>query len=218
MERRGGKRRFRRFQAHFWRRGSDVHSVGFTTNISDTGLFVATNRPLGKGTRIRVEVGAEVKGVIFEAEVVHAFSAELGLQGMRKSGMGVRFLSVADLVAELFPEVESTAAARKDAAGEEGVFPVIFSHRDILLETFERDIKIGALFVPTLKPKEVGEHVIVELSVADGDSQPLRMTAKVVQCFEPTPSIDGLQISLIPGMGVVLSEYDIERIQKWILQ
>ena len=124
--------------------------------------------------------------------------------------MTERRLSVSDLARETG---FGRAVDDRDLELPGGVFPVTFSHRDILLETFERDIKIGALFVPTLKPKAVDEYVTVELSVADGDSQPLRITAKVVQCFEPTPSPDSLQISLIPGMGVVLNDHDIGRIR-----
>jgi hypothetical protein len=51
--RRRAIRRPRRVQVHFWRQGDPTAYVGYTANISLTGMFIATNSPVSSGSRIR---------------------------------------------------------------------------------------------------------------------------------------------------------------------
>jgi Tfp pilus assembly protein PilZ len=103
MSRRRATRRARRVQVHFWKRGEPTAYVGYTTNISMTGMFVATNSPMPSGTRIRVEVIDRDRGFMIEGVVAHARKVRSELAAITQSGMGVRFLSVEELVRELIP-------------------------------------------------------------------------------------------------------------------
>jgi Tfp pilus assembly protein PilZ len=103
MSRRRAARRARRVQIHFWRQGEPTPYVGYTTNISMTGMFVATNSPVAPGTRIRAEVVDRDRGFMVEGVVAHARKVRAELARVTQSGMGVRFLSVEELVRELIP-------------------------------------------------------------------------------------------------------------------
>lgn len=78
--------------------------MGYTTNISMTGMFIATNSPMAGGSRIRIEVNADRdRGFMVEGVVAHARKVRGELMRVTQSGMGVRFLTVEELVRELFP-------------------------------------------------------------------------------------------------------------------
>lgn len=103
MSRRRAVRRPRRVQVQFWRHGEPTAYVGYTTNISMTGMFIATNSPMPSGARIRVEVVDRDRGFMVEGVVAHARKMRSDLARLSQSGMGVRFLSVEELVRELMP-------------------------------------------------------------------------------------------------------------------
>ena len=103
MTRRRSLRRHRRLQVHFWRRGDPQAYVGYTTNISLTGMFLATNSPQPPGTRLRVEVTDGARGFVVEGVVAHARKVRSDMVRMSQPGMGVRFLPVEELVRELVP-------------------------------------------------------------------------------------------------------------------
>lgn len=103
MSRRRAVRRARRVQVHFWKKGEPTSYTGYTTNISMTGMFIATNSPVPQGSRIRVEVVDQDRGFMVEGVVAHARKMRSDLARISQSGMGVRFLSVEELVRELIP-------------------------------------------------------------------------------------------------------------------
>lgn len=101
--RRRAVRRPRRVQVHFWRQGDPAAYIGYTTNISLTGMFIATNSPLSSGARVRIEVVDRDRGFMVEGVVAHARKSPPELARLNQSGMGVRFLTVEELVRELMP-------------------------------------------------------------------------------------------------------------------
>jgi hypothetical protein len=103
MTRRRSVRKPRRVQVQFWRRGEAQASPGYTTNISTTGMFLATTSPQPPGTRLRIEVMDGSHGFIVEGLVVHARKVRGDMMRITHPGMGIRFLSVAELVRELIP-------------------------------------------------------------------------------------------------------------------
>ncbi|HEV2851990.1 MAG TPA: PilZ domain-containing protein [Thermoanaerobaculia bacterium] len=103
MSRRRAVRRPRRVQVHFWKQGEPTSYVGYTTNISMTGMFIATNSPMPPASRIRIEVIDRDRGFMVEGIVAHARKIRGELARVSQSGMGVRFLSVEELVRELIP-------------------------------------------------------------------------------------------------------------------
>ncbi len=86
----------RRFQVRFRPIGGSESHVGYTANISQTGMFVATIRPLQPGTELDVEVSDKKRSLRLDAVVVHARKVPPMWQLLRHSGMGVRFLEAAE--------------------------------------------------------------------------------------------------------------------------
>ena len=103
MSRRRSTRRPRRVPVTFWKRGEDHGTAGYTTNISNTGMFVGTGNPLPPGARVRVEVLDRDHGFVIEGVVAHARRIRGDMSRIAQSGMGVRFLGVEELVRELIP-------------------------------------------------------------------------------------------------------------------
>ena len=90
---------------NFWKQGEPTSYIGYTTNISMTGMFIATNSPMPSGARVRIEVADRDRGFMVEGVVAHARKIRGELARISQSGMGVRFLSVEELVRELIPAV-----------------------------------------------------------------------------------------------------------------
>src|SRR5262245_59040209 len=103
MAKRRSVRRPRRVQVQFWRRGEHQAYPGYTTNISTTGMFLATNSPQPPGTRLRIEVIDGNHGFMVEGVVAHARKVHSDMMRLNHPGMGVRFLTVEELVRELIP-------------------------------------------------------------------------------------------------------------------
>lgn len=103
MPNRRAVRRPRRVQVHFWKRGEFQAHPGYTTNISTTGMFLATNSPQPPGTRLRIEVLEGDRGFMLEGVVAHARKVRNELMRVSQPGMGIRFLAVEELVRELIP-------------------------------------------------------------------------------------------------------------------
>jgi len=82
----------RRLQVRFRPLGGREAHVGYTTNVSQTGMFVATIRPLAPGTELDVEVSDKRQSLRLDAVVVHARKVPPMWQRLRPSGMGLRFL------------------------------------------------------------------------------------------------------------------------------
>jgi hypothetical protein len=87
----------------FWKRGEPHAYPGYTTNISLTGMFIGTRSPLPPGTRLRIEVLEGDRGFMVEGVVAHARKVRGEMMRLSQPGMGVRFVSVEDLVRELVP-------------------------------------------------------------------------------------------------------------------
>jgi Tfp pilus assembly protein PilZ len=102
MSRRRSARRPRRVSVQFWRQGDPHPYPGFTTNISMTGMFIGTRSPMPSGTRVRIEVLVE-RGFMIEGVVAHARKTRNELVQAVQSGMGIRFLTVEELVGEVLP-------------------------------------------------------------------------------------------------------------------
>jgi hypothetical protein len=103
MTRRISPRRPRRVQVQFWKRDEPHAYPGYTTNISMTGMFVATRSPYPPGTRLRIEVIEGERGFVIEGVVAHARKVRGELMRLSQPGMGVRFLTVEELIRELIP-------------------------------------------------------------------------------------------------------------------
>jgi hypothetical protein len=93
--------------------------MGFTTNISQTGMFVATNHIYLPGTRVRVEVIDRGKNLVLESVVARALQVPAMFRGLEHQGVGLRFLRLEELFEEL-ADTEHADGARATAAPREG--------------------------------------------------------------------------------------------------
>ena len=66
-------------------------------------MFVATTSPQTPGTRLRIEVIEGSHGFMVEGVVAHARKVRGDMMRLTHPGMGIRFLSVEELVRELIP-------------------------------------------------------------------------------------------------------------------
>jgi hypothetical protein len=219
----------------FWKRGELHATPGYTTNISLTGMFIGTRSPLPPGTRVRVEVLEGDRGFMIEGVVAHARKVQGELVRMTQPGMGVRFLSVEDLVRELVPagygqeDLPAEAAYAppspdeaaeleplRDPPVQQGMFAVHFLNPGEFLEVYRRDIVNGGLFVSTRFPGRLQETVNVELHPPFPNARPVLVRARVVQRFEP--SGDTFAPNLLAGMGVELLDLPsvVESLQRYV--
>ena len=97
MQRDRQQRRGLRLPVKFWRPGQESESrVGFSLNVSDGGLFVATRRPLPPNAVIEVEISRPEGPMRLFARVMHAARYPGQFQSVFKSGMGLQFLRPED--------------------------------------------------------------------------------------------------------------------------
>lgn len=215
MNRRESIRRVRRLPVRFSRLGSDQSYQGFTTNVSSSGVFISTNTVLPKGTRVRIEVCDPLHGFVVEGMVARTLRADSRLQGVMPSGMGVRFLTVDELVGELFPRASGAPAPAADGetAAEDAkpspkrvrldAYVVRFPSAASFRQSYERDVAQGGLFVATQYPAPVDRTVTLEIHPPEGPS--FRLKARVVHCSPPVesqPGGEGGKPNLLSGMGV----------------
>lgn len=207
-ERRQEPRRSRRVHVRFARSGTDQRFHGFTTNVSNTGMFVASSTVFPIGQRLRLEIASGERSFVAEGVVARAIRSSQVLQRLVASGMGIRFLGVRELLEELLPQIatqEAAAPAGPVAPAAAGAFEVRFTTAAQFLEAFRRDIATGGLFVPTFRPAPLDTLVTIRLVVIEGGQPPVEVRARVVQSFEPRGDGDATA-NLLAGMGVELSE------------
>lgn len=97
----------------FWRRGETQAHTGFTINVSQSGLFLGTGHPLNPGERVRLELVDADRGFVAEGKVARVHRVALALRHVQQPGVGIRFLSPEDLVAELVPGARAATGGRR---------------------------------------------------------------------------------------------------------
>ena len=200
-ERRGETRWPRHLPVRFGRAGEELNQVGFTTNLSTTGLFIATRSVVPPGTRVRLEVGRGGCSFMAEGMVARSLTVAHGLGGVRKPGIGVRFLDVVELLQEVVPELKQQGhEGDKEVPPSDGVYRVAFPDEETFRMAFGRDMATGGLFVPTRYPAKLHSQIQVEVSVTGSSRIPVQVEARVVHCFDPEGP-EG-ETNLMAGMGV----------------
>lgn len=108
----------RRIRAEFATRGQKPR-VGFTTNLSETGMFLATAGPYPVGSLVTVRLMLD-EPVEVSTVVVHSRKGIAGATGAVQSGMGLRFLNASGVLASVLDPKPAAAQQPEVAAEEEG--------------------------------------------------------------------------------------------------
>lgn len=89
-------------------------------------------------------------------------------------------------------------------APRERSYTLRFASLPSFLAIFERDIKVGGVYVTTQSPAKLREQVTIEIRVPEPVSQSLRARARVVHVVEPGEE----EANLLAGMGVELEDVE----------
>lgn len=203
MDRRDNERFPRRLKIQFQERGATKSHLGYTVNMSSTGVYVVAGHLLSKGTRVRMQISSNGDSIMLEGVVVRV---ERSLHSMKPSGMAVRFLTVPELVTELLPDTDVPA----DESGEYApltAYRLEFPGRQRFLEAYERDLSTGGLFIPLTDPPKLNQEICVELLVKGVDHPPVTLHARVVHRVDPSMP-DGTSGNLLAGIGVEILSLD----------
>lgn len=216
MDKRKTPRYKRRIQLRFWSLDDRNPRKGFTHNVSVSGMFIASNAPFKPGTRVFVEIPTSTEKLVLQAEVRNAARVDPMLQKVKPSGMGIRFLTVEELMAELLKLKKSPASEEKEEkSGEETeveereelqgqILTVTFATPHDLATSYERDIKYGGLFVPTRDSVEEEDKVVVEFKFDWDAGLAVRVQASVIKKFAAAEgSATG---EAVTGVGVAFSD------------
>jgi hypothetical protein len=76
-------------------------------------MFIATTSPFPQGTRVRIEILDRGRGFMLEGMVAHARRIRGEMMRIAQTGMGVRFLTVEELVRELIPVLPGEKATEE---------------------------------------------------------------------------------------------------------
>src|SRR5688572_24111680 len=95
MERRQHRRYVRRILVSFWVEGNPKEYKGYTTNVSLTGMFIASTHLPVKGSKVRVDIPDRGR---LEAVVVRVKQVPIELRRVQPAGFGLRFSSHAEVV------------------------------------------------------------------------------------------------------------------------
>ena len=216
MDKRKVPRYKRRIQLRFWSADDKNPRKGFTQNISVMGMFVSTNSPFKPGVRVFLEIPSGQDKLVFQAVVRYSARVDPLLYKVKLSGMGVRLLRVDEVMSELLKlkaagvevteEPDSPAAEVADEpSGLEGTaFSFTYEKPHDLINSYERDIKYGGLFIASSAPGEQDEKVVIEFRFDWDPAQVVRIQAQVVKRFASAEgSVAGESVS---GMGVAFSD------------
>lgn len=207
MNRRTSLRTFRRLAIRFARKGESQTFSGHTTDLSTGGMFVLTPRPFPSGTRLRIEIGEGLQGFLIEGVVAHAHRLAPELRLLGRSGMGVRFLSIGELLAEAVPALAG-ADGRAEPPPKDGTYVVCFDAPETFLAAYRNDVRHGGLFVPTRYPAEVAALVTLEIHPEPGRPA-VKLRARVVHSV-PATGLENRE-NLLAGMGVQFEDPDVAR-------
>ena len=180
-ERRRQRRYRRRLLVKFGE--ADLGQSGFTTDISNTGLFIQAPRLVPLDARVHLQVFFEgEKFAFFEGEVRRHKVVPLNLRNVERGGFGVRFLIPSELV--------NTAMGGRDNHLE-----LHYATREDLQKAFLSEIRVGGVFVPTVKLLPQHTEVSLEI-VLDHLNKVFEFNAKVVH----------VSTSGTTGVGVVFAD------------
>ncbi len=196
-ERRNSRRRRRRLPVRFWREG--MQGTGFTADVSKTGAMIETTIGAEIGDRIHIEL-ALPDGTPFFAEglVVRKKVYPPQARSLFKSGLGIKFVTLAQAIHAVIDAGPTTAPELPSEESEPGDGELRIDLQDPaeLSRIYDRDIKHGAVQIPTSQQPPVDEEVSVVFLLPKPNGT-LECRGQVVA-----------HVDQPPGVGVRLQDVD----------
>jgi hypothetical protein len=142
---------------------------GFTADVSATGMFIVTSPVPKLGTRVHVEVTMDnERQLFFEGIVARMALVAPELRSVMKGGFGVRFLTGAELMAEMVPHLRDPKR-----------LVLAYATPEALHDAFEKELKRGGAFVWSDREHAVNSIVSIEIDASFVGRQ-LAFEARVV--------------------------------------
>jgi hypothetical protein len=191
MEKRRHRRYARRFRVKYGEK--TLQHSGFTSDVSATGMFVVTTPVPKLGTRLHVEVTIDNERLLyFEGMVARMTLVAPELRSVMKGGFGLRFLTGAELMAEMVPHL-------RDPNRLVLTYPTLES----LTEAFEKELKRGGAFVWSEREVQVSSIVNLELDAQFAGRQ-LAFECRVVHVV-PEPGRYGVGLMFLDATAAIAS-------------
>jgi hypothetical protein len=167
MEKRRHRRYARRFRVKFGEK--TFGQTGFTSDVSATGMFIVTQPVPKLGTRLHVEVSMDNDRLVyFDGVVTRMALVAPELRSVMKGGMGIRYLTGAELMAEMVPHLRDPKR-----------LVLAYASIEQLQDAFEKEIKRGGAFVWSDREQPVNTIVNLEIDAVFASRQ-LAFEARVV--------------------------------------
>lgn len=187
-EKRAHRRMPRRYQVRFGE--SDLTHSGFTSDLSNDGMFIVTPRLVPLDSRLHIQLFLDpTRYLLFEGEVRRhkVVPRELGV--VSRGGMGVRLLPPRETLSSVFTKGPP-------------VFELHYPTREALQKAFATELRVGGVFIRTSRavPRESSVQVGLVLDFA---AARVEATCNVVHV---TPGDGG-------GLGVIFQDADRVRSQ-----
>jgi len=180
-ERRRAPRRRRRLKMRYW--NQDLDGLGYTVDMSQTGLLIETHKKVPVGTRLHLEIFLPEGSFFCECVISRILQSTSAVAPVLKSGMGVRFVNFGEVL-----------RAMADFQSDAELKNLVIDLRDPekFKKTFEQDIKRGGLFIATDWPPKVQSEVTIHLKLPTPHEDFL-VHGNVVQVLESPPGA-GIQL------------------------
>ncbi len=183
MEKRRHRRYARRFRVKFGEK--TLAQTGFTSDVSATGMFVVTQPVPKLGTRLHVEVAMDNDRLLyFEGMVARMALVAPELRSVMRGGFGLRFLTGAELMAEMVPHLRDPKR-----------LVLSYATAEALHEAYEKELKRGGAFVWSDREQAVNSIVNLEID-AQFSSRQLAFECRVVHVV-PEPGRWGVALMFL---------------------
>jgi hypothetical protein len=157
--------------------GNPKEHKGYTTNVSLTGMFVASTHLPAKGAKVTVEYVDHGQPVRLEGLAVRVKQVPIELRRVQPAGFGVRFTQNARGVRPLMPDEESTSPD----SGAVTCAKVTFDSAARFLDVFRREIRTGSMILVMPGAAAVGTPLLIDLIPPASLGGPVRCAARINQ-------------------------------------
>jgi hypothetical protein len=152
----------------------DLTQSGFTADVSPTGLFVVSASLPALDTRLHLQLFVTPERyVFFEGEVRRHKLVPIELRTIERSGFGVRLLTPREVLNETLGQQLQIPR-----------FELVYPTRALFQQAYERELRMGAVFVSTSKPLPRDTVVALDL-IMEFAGRIVELEATVAQVFPP---------------------------------